>query len=193
MAETSAKLGKASKGLGTAAAGVQAIPIFGQILGGILGGVSAGLGAGAAAKAKKEQEERERLAREEAAMGQLGGPSASGRHADRPGGGGSAIGSVFGQMGTGVSTLRGTNAPPFSALSAISVQNMFAQPQQKPEDTGTAGQPKTAYPQDQGLQETQQPQRATAHPQESQDGALMGAELANVFAGLRPGGGGFFA
>jgi hypothetical protein len=65
MAASSSKLGKASTGLGMAAAGVQAIPIFGQILGGILGGVSAGIGGAAAAKARKEREEAEALAREQ--------------------------------------------------------------------------------------------------------------------------------
>jgi hypothetical protein len=66
MGASSSNLGKASTGLGIAAVGVQAIPIFGQIAGAILGGASAAVGGAAAARARKEREAAMRLAEEQA-------------------------------------------------------------------------------------------------------------------------------
>lgn len=48
-------------------------------------------------------------------------------------------------------------------------------------------------PQQQGTGVPGQPQAQDGEPQQPQRAAVMGQELANVFAGLKPGGGGFYA
>jgi len=112
MGASSDTLGKASAGLGLAAAGVQAIPIFGQIAGAIMGGVSAGLGGAAAARARKEREEREKA--DALAMKQLNA-NVLGANQARPAGRRISVG---GGQGVGVSFVPG----PWSAIGAATTQ-----------------------------------------------------------------------
>lgn len=182
--------------LGALGSATSAIPI----LGGVLSGLGALFGAGGGIRAKKEAERLEEERQLEARKAKLAAEfSASLPSVDlgvRPSGG-SNLGSVFGNMGSGVGTFGAqTNAASeFSVMGAMQnntqLQKSTPEPvdsqQEKPErpNMGTPQQPQQDLPQ----QQNATPQMGSKNQQAQ---SPLGSELSSIFTGLGSGGGGFY-
>ena len=195
---TAKGLSGAGQALGIAGAATSAIPILGGVLSGL--GSLFGIGGGIRAKkeAERQEEERQREAMKEKLATEFQSQLPTVDLGQRPTGG-SKLGSVFGNMGSGVGTFGAkTNAASeFSVMGAMQnnmqLQKPTAQPLDIPQETPerpNMGTPQQAQPQ----QDLPQQQNATpkmgASNQQAQ--SPLGSELSNILTGLGSGGGGFY-
>ena len=192
-------LAGAGQALGIAGSATMAIPFLGPVLGGL--GALFGVGAKVRAKkqAEREEEERQREAMKEKLAAEMAANAPKFDLGHRPSGG-SMLGSVFGNMGSGVGTFgaKTNTASEFSVMGAMQNNTQLQKPTAEPLDTQQQKpeSPNMGTPQQQPQQQQDLPQQQNATPQmgsgNQQAQSPLGSELSSILTGLGSGGGGFY-